>query len=121
MTDTKQLVLDIIEQAQEGKSIEFQPIMSWREFKYYRQLGISTKLIIKTLKVSSNKVFKKYCKAVTIGISDVKQLLAYVRLLDILDFYQKDLNTIQQMLDDYNEYLCKGNFWYSFLGGRREL
>jgi hypothetical protein len=119
MTDKKQLVLDILEQAYENNFIEFKYIRSWEEFQYYRRLKISTKLIIKTLKASSNKLFKKYCKAVILGISAVKHLLAYKQLLDIQAFYEKDLNTIQQMLDDYAEYLGQGNFWYSFLGGYR--
>ena len=119
MTDKKHLVLDILEQAQKNNFIEFKYIRTWEEFQYYRRLKISTKLIIKTLKASSNKLFKKYCKDVTFGISDVKQLLAYAQLRDIQAFYEKDFNTLQQMLEDYSDYLSQGNFWYSFLGGYR--
>ena len=120
-TETTQLISDIIAKAQEGKAYPFRHILYWSEFRYYRRWTVSTKLVIKTLKASANNLFKKYCKDVIAGISDVMKLLAYSELLEIIVFYENDLKIVQTMLDDYDEYLAKGNFWYSFLGGRREL
>ena len=120
-TETTQLVLDILEKAQSNNHQPFQFILCWREFAYYRKLTVSTQLIIKTLQDSATGLFKEYCKDVIAGISDVDKLLAYLQLLDIKAFYEQDLKTIQQMLNEYTEYLEKGNFWYSFLGGMREL
>jgi hypothetical protein len=121
MTDTeaKQLLLEILEQAQEGKSIKFQFIKSWAEFRYYHRLKLSTTLVIKTLKASANNLFTEYCQDVIDGISDLNKLLAYSQLRDIIAFYEKDIETLQQMLAEYDEYLGEGNFWYSFLGGER--
>ncbi len=120
-TETTQLISDIMAKAQEGKAHPFRHIVYWSEFRYYKRWIISTKLIIKTLKASANSLFKEYCKDVIAGISDIMKLLAYSELLDIIAFYENDLKTVQQMLDDYNNYLGEGNFWYSLLGGRREL
>ena len=123
MTDAtaKQLILDIINKAQEGQSHPFRPILYWSEFTYYRRWVRSTKLIIKTLKTSANNLFKEYCKEVVTGNSDVNKLLAYSQLLDIIKFYENDLNTVKRMLEDFDTYLGEGNFWYSFLGGRRDI
>jgi hypothetical protein len=123
MTDdeAKQLILDIINKPQEGKSLEFQPISYWSEFRYYSRLYRSTRLVIKTLKASANRLFKEYCKEVVAGTASVNKLLAYSQLLDIIAFYEADLSTIKRMLDDYDEYLGQGHFWYSFLGGQRDL
>jgi hypothetical protein len=123
MTDaeTTRLISDIIAKAQEGKAHPFRFILYWSEFKYYRRWIVSTKLIIKTLKASANKLFKEYCKDIIAGISDVMKLLTYSELLEIIAFYENDLKTVQQMLDDYDKYLGEGNFWYAFFGGRREL
>ena len=119
--DAQQVLLAIIQQAEEGKSLVFQQIKSWREFKYYYRLRKSTKVVIKVLKASADKVFKGYCKDVTSGISDVTQLLAYNELLDIQDFYEKDLKTLEDMLKEYDDYLGQGNFLYSIFGGERDL
>lgn len=123
MTDdeAKQLILDIINKPQEEKSLEFRQIIYWNEFRYYSRLYRSTSLVIKTLKVSANKLFKEYCKDIVAGTASVNKLLAYSQLLDIIAFYEADLSTIERMLEDYDEYLGQGHFWYSFLGGQRDL
>lgn len=123
MTDSeaKQLLLDIINQAQEGRSLKFHFIRSWQEFKFRWQQARSTKLVIKTLKTSSNNLFKEYCRDVSAGASDVNKLLAYSELCEVIAFYKEDLSTLQLMLDDYDEYLGQGNFWFSLLGGEREI
>lgn len=124
MTDyeTELLVQDIINKAMEGEPLPFRPILYWGEFRFYRKLSVSTKLVIKTLKTSANELFKSYCKDVIAGISDVTKMLAYSQLLDMTAFYENDLNTIQQMLDDYDEYLGDWRkFFGALLGERREL
>lgn len=122
MTDIEeqQLVLDIINKAHEGKIQVFRPIVCWEEFRYYLGYTRSNRLIIKTLKTSAKSLFKEYCQDVIEGISDINKLLAYRQLLEIKEFYEKDLAVVKQMLDDYDEYL--GNhFWYSLFGGRRDV
>ena len=124
MTDqeTTQLIREIMNKALEGKAQVFRPILYWREFRYYHRQAISTKLIIKTLKSSANNLFKEYCRDVIHGISDATKLLAYIQILDIKAFYENEIDTIKQMLDDYDKYLGDFyNFWHAFLGGRREL
>ena len=122
MTDqeTTLLIQDIINKALEGKEHPFRSIRYWSEYRYYRRWTGATKLIIRTLQASSNKLFKEYCRDVIAGISDITKILAYEQLLDITAFYKKDLDTVQAMLLEYEDYLGEGNFWYSFLGGRRE-
>lgn len=119
--ETKQLILDIINKAQEGKSFKFQYICSWDEFRYYNRLIKSNKLIVKTLQTSANNLFREYCNDVTSGISDVNKLLAYSQLRDVITFYEGDVDTLQKMLDEFDEYIEKGNFLYSILGGEREF
>ena len=119
--ETTQLILDIINKAQEGRAQPFRSILYWSEFRYYRRWVISTKIIIRTLHKAANNLFKEYCRDVINEISEITKILAYSQLVDIIAFYENDLNTVQQMLDDYDEYLGNGNFWYSFLGGRRDI
>lgn len=123
MTDqeTTLIIQEIINKAMEGKAHPFRSILYWSEFRYYQRWTRSTKLIIRTLKISAKNLFKEYCKDVIAGISDITKLLAYSQMLDIIVFYETDLSTIQSMLLEYEEYLGEGNFWYSFLGGRRDI
>lgn len=124
MTDqeTTLLIQEIIHKAEEGDSQQFKLIESWDEYMHYLKLIKSTKLVIKTLKVSANSLFKEYCRDVTSGISEIAKLLAYSQLLDIVAFYENDLSILRQMADEYDEYLGNfSNFWNSFLGGRRDI
>ena len=123
MTDAEvsDLILDIITKAQEGKAFPYRDILYWREYRYYKKWIFSTRLIIRTLAASAESLFDSYCEDVINGISDVSKLIAYSQLLDIINFYAEDLKTVTQMVADYSSYIEEGNFWYSFLGGRREV
>jgi hypothetical protein len=119
--EAQQLLLEILSQAEEGKFTEFHLITSWAEFKFYWRSSLSTRLIIRTLEKAANNLFKAYCKKVATGSADVSELLAYSELQEVIAFYTKDLVTIRRMLDEYDEYLGHGHFWYSFLGGERDI
>lgn len=119
-TEVQNLLLDIIEHARSGQSTEFHFIQTWADFKVYIKQARSTKLLIKTLRSSANRLFKSYCQDVVAGLSDVNKILAYAQLQDIIAFYEKDADTLDRMLDDYDNYLSQGNFWHSFLGGERK-
>ena len=117
-----QVIQEIIYKAQEGKSQPFRTILYWSEFCYYRRWVRATKIVIRILRVSANKLFKEYCRDVIAGISDVTKLLAYDQLLGIADFYENEIITVQKMLDDYDEYLGNfGNFIRALFGERRDI
>lgn len=121
--ETSLLIYELINKALEGDALPFKLITCWNEFLYYLRWRRSTKIVIKTLKTSTNKLFKEYCKDVIAGISDITKLLAYKQLLEITAFYENDLATVQKMLDEYDDYLDDwGNFWrHVFLRESRDL
>lgn len=119
-TEAQQLLLDILNYAQEGKLLEFHLITSWAEFRFYTQRNRSTKVLIRTLRSAADNLFKTYCEDISTGSADFTKLLAFAELQKVIDFYNKDLAVVQQMLDEYDEYLGEGHFWYSLLGGERE-
>lgn len=117
----KQLLSDIITQAQEGKPVEFKYITSWNEFRYYSHLRKANKIVIKTIIQANHNLFKAYCAEISTG-ADFNKLLAYSQLCDVIAFYEKDLATIQRMLDEYDNYLGDwGNFFNAIFGGEREI
>lgn len=121
--ETTLLIYELINKALEGDALPFKLITCWNEFLYYLRWSRSTKIVIKTLKTSANKLFKEYCKDVIAGISEITKLIAYKQLLEITAFYENELATVQKMLDEYDDYLDDwGNFWrHVFLGESRDL
>lgn len=120
-TDAQELLLNILNNAEEGKSIQFRFITSWSEFRFYWQNFRSTKLVIRVLRSAAKDLFKTYCEDIVAGSADFTKLLAYTEFQDVIAFYERDLNTLRKMLDEYDEYLGQGHFWYSFLGGERDF
>ena len=121
ITEAQELLLGIIEHAQSGQSIEFRFIQTWSEFRERIKQAKSTELLIKTLRSSANKLFKSYCQDVIAGISDVNKLLAYSQLQDVIAFYEREADTLDRMLDDYDSYLADGHFIESLLGWERVI
>ena len=117
-TESQQLLLAILEQAKK-QNTKFTFITTWNEFRFYRQNRRATKLIIRTLEASARNLFKTYCKDIAAGSADINKLLAVKQLEEIITYYERELYTVARMLDDYDEYLGQGNFWYSILGGER--
>ena len=118
--EAQQILEEILAQAETGQSTEFRFITSWVDFISCFKMYKANKLIVKMLKQSSKRLFKTYCKDVISGISDVTKLLAYNQLDDVIEYYKKELGTLDKMLDEYEEYLWHGNFLYAFLGGERD-
>ena len=120
--DSQQLLLAILDHAHEDLPLKFTYILSWDEYRYFQGFEKSARIVIKVLKSTADKLIKEYCKDVIAGISDITKLLAYQQLLDIKDFYETDLNTVQQMMDDYDKYLGNwGNFFRALFGERRDI
>ena len=119
--EAQQILLKIIEYAQKGELTKFHLITSWSNFKVCWQNIKATKLVIRALKATANNLFKDYLKEITLGTQNIERLLAYVSVQNTIAFYEQDLAILQRMFDEYDEYLGKGHFWYSFLGGERDI
>ena len=114
MKTNEDFVADLISNAEQAKHQQFRFITCWEAYKYYRKLRWSHILLVKGLKESTNKIFKKHCKAVRAGNSDILTMIAYCTVKNVLSFYEEELNTITDMLDEYECYLLRGN-WLDFV------
>jgi hypothetical protein len=115
----QQLTLEILRQVEERRFTQFRLLGNWQEYQLCQQSIISTKLVIKVLRQSASNLFKQYCKTVITGISDIYQLMAYTQLKEAEVFYNTELDTFGNMVDEYEDYLRHGNFLYAYTGGER--
>jgi hypothetical protein len=112
----QEMILKVIEHAETAKLSEFQLITTWAEYRKYKGKRKAFKLLTNGLRKSSNRLFKRYCRAVTAGISDFTTLLAYQRLYTTREFYLKEIETLEDMLDEYETYLFSGNLFWAYIG-----
>lgn len=115
----QEMILKVIEHAETAKLSEFQLITTWAEYRTYKGKRKAFKLLVNGLRKSSNRLFKKYCRAVTAGISNFTTLLAYQRLIATKAFYEKEVETLTDMIDEYETYLFSGDLFWAYIGFRR--
>jgi hydroxymethylpyrimidine pyrophosphatase-like HAD family hydrolase len=119
--DAKQLIKSIIDYSHENDQISFKVITSWQELRFNKGKRRSFKLLVKALRSGSKRLLKKYYKSVKAGNSDINKLLAYTQWLKVIDFYKKDLETINNMILEYETYLAEDlNFLWALTGEIRK-
>jgi hypothetical protein len=117
--ETQQMILTIIEHAKTTKPTEFRFLRNWTDYRFYKGKLRSFKLLIKALNSGCDRLFKNYCSSVVSGEGDLNKLLAYQQMLEVIDFYQRELFTITDMLCEYDTYLMEGHLFWAFLGESR--
>lgn len=114
MKTNEAFMAELIAKAEQAKHRQFRFITCWEDYKYYKKLRWSHILLVKSLKESANKIFKKHCKTVKAGNSEALTVIAYCTVNRVLNFYEEELDIITEMVDEYECYLVRGN-WLDFL------
>lgn len=117
MDDTKELLLDLIENARAGEHTKFEQLRFFNEYAGGRATLRATRKVADILEDSTNTLFKKYCRAVRQHQADVNLLLAYKQLQQVVFFYKEEQRVIKDILTDYENWLFDGNFLKAFLFG----
>ena len=120
--EAREIINELIQQAEDKDYIEFKLITTWNEYWYYLQQERALKVVIKVLKACIKATFDSYCKEVPLGGADFNKLLACRHLEDVITFYEQDLQTVKKMNAEYDNHLGNwGNFVKEFiLGYERE-
>ena len=119
MQTDKDLLSELIYNAESGNHRQFQYLRNYREYYRARQARRTHVLLVSSIKQSINRQFKKYCKDVIAGETDVIKLLAYRTTNRVLSFYEEELSTIDDMIVEYECYLANGNLLDFVLGTQR--
>jgi hypothetical protein len=117
--ETQQMILEIIDHAKSAKLTEFQFIRNWSSYKYYQGKRRSYKLLVKDLSEGCARLINTYCNSLDFGEGDFNKLLAYHQMQKVLQFYSKELDTITNMVYEYDAYLMESRLLYAFFGGYR--
>jgi hypothetical protein len=100
--------------ADSGEHTKFQLLQNWQEYKHYRKVRYSIKVVLKFLNITAEAQFKSYCENIISGEQDIYKLLAYQYIVRIVNCYLEELRIVQDMLEEYEYYLASGN-WLDFI------
>lgn len=119
MTDLQEIWLRIIDCAKPSHLTKFRFIKEWSEYKFYKSKRKYYKWLLKRLQKVTKILFKDYCSKIKRGNSNIIKLLACTKLAQTISFYKQELNTITEMIFEYEAYLFEGNLLTAFLGEPR--
>jgi hypothetical protein len=109
-TPSQKLLNEILDYAEAGEHLALSFIKSRPEYISLRKGRKVVKAIIRSLTTSANKLFRDYCKEVSAGKTQLNKLLMFNTLECAIIFYKQELQTLDDMLDEYEAYLMSGNF-----------
>lgn len=105
--------------AESGEHTKFRLLQNWQEYSFYCKVRQSTITLIDFLEKSADTQLKNYCKDIILGSTDVYKLLAYKHIIKIRNCYLIELETITDMIREYEAYLMEGNLLFAYLGDTR--
>ena len=114
-----EIINQLIMQAQEGEHTEVHLISTLSEYFFYLGQAKSLRVVLRVLRNSSNFVFKAYCRGIVIGTSNIDELLAYQQLRGIIPYYEQELEIVNDMIVEYEDYLFFGNLIPALFGASR--
>lgn len=109
MDDTKELILELVENARAGVHTEFEQLRFFNEYIAARIIYKSLKKVIEDLEYSADNLFNTYCGAVKQQQADVNLLLAYKQLQLAVNYYKEESRIIKATLKDFENWLWNGN------------
>ena len=109
MNTDKDLISELVYNAESGKHRQFQYLRNYLEYRGARQIRRAYMLLVSSIKQSLTRQFDNYCANVKSGNTDVIKLLAYTTTKKVLSFYEEELDTINNMIIEYECYLASGN------------
>lgn len=115
MTTNKEFMSELITKAETEKHQQFHFLRNWNEYAKAKQTRKALLLLVKSIRKSSAKLFKSYCREVATGKTDVIKLLAYRTVMKVLKFYEEELAIVNEIIYEYEAYLMEGNLLWTWI------
>lgn len=105
----KEVLPHIISKAQNGEQSKFHFIRTWQDYRFHKKHLQALKYLKSSLAYSTKKAFKRYCKSVAAGTSEVTDLLIYTTLVETIKYYQTEIEVITDIIYEYEAYVFEGH------------
>ena len=106
----------LVETALANENQPFQFIGSLAEWSAAKTCISATKKIVKLFKNLEENSAKSYVELIKNGKQSTEVLLANIQFKQCVKFYEKELDTLKDMLKEYHAYVFGGNVIKTLLG-----
>lgn len=112
---------NLITVALENKHTEFEIITNMGMYNATKVFKSASKKIAAAFKHDSEELLKKYIENIKNGIDDLHTIFQYKILLTCAEFYEKEVDTAELMMYEYQSYLLGGHLIRALLGEERQV
>ena len=106
----------LVETALAGESQPFQLIGSLDEWSAAKTCVRATKKVVKLFKSLEGDSAASYVELIKKGKQSAEVLLAHLQFKRCVEFYEKEVATLKDMLKEYRAYVFGGNLMKTLLG-----
>ncbi len=111
--------LELIHRALDSKHSDFEFLRSAQDRTSAKIVRFSYATVSKMFKKLYNSTYKTYLKQVELGNQDIETLMALKQFKHCMEFYDDEAKIVDDMLDEYSEYLFSGHILDMLLGRLR--
>ena len=108
--------LELVHRALDSKHSNFEFLRSAQDRMSARIIRFSCATVSKMFKKLYNSTYKTYLKQVELGDQDLETLMALKQFKHCMEFYEDEAKIVDDMLDEYSEYIFSGHILDMLLG-----
>ena len=108
--------LELVHRALDSKHSNFEFLRSAQDRTSAKIVRFSYATISKMFKKLYEATYKTYLKQVELGDQDVETLMALKQFKHCMEFYDDEAKIVDDLLDEYSEYLFSGHLLDMLLG-----
>lgn len=112
---------DLVERALKGKQSDFEFLRSWDERKSLRTYELGIEAVVKVFSKLCDETYKIYVSQIKQGVQDLQTLLALKQFRQCRDYYNKELEVIADIVDEYWTYILSGHILDTLFGQYRTV
>lgn len=114
--EEEQSFLELVHRALDSKHSNFEFLRSAQDRTSAKIVRFSYATISRMFKKLYESTYKTYLKQVELGDQDVETLMALKQFKQCMEFYDDEAKIMDDMLDEYSEYIFSGHIIDSLLG-----
>ena len=108
--------LELVHRALDSKHSDFEFLRCAQDRMNAKLIRFSNLTVSKMFKKLYDSTYKTYLKQVEYGDQDVETLMALKQFKQCMEFYDDEAKIVDDMLDEYSEYIFSGHIIDSLLG-----
>lgn len=108
--------LELVHRALDSKHSNFEFLRSAQDRIGAKIIRFSYATVSKMFKKLYNSTYKTYLKQVETGDQNIETLMALKQFKHCMEFYEDEAKIVDDMLDEYSEYLFSGHILDMLLG-----